>query len=108
MPSEETERRQSPAPVPTPPRAGTPDAETAEYSETLRQRLTRYALMMLDRVDADGGPVLPDGTPHPLLDLALAAVDSGTELRKLAMERRIGGAVLEYRARRPLNEGGRS
>jgi hypothetical protein len=80
---------------------GAPTAETQEYSETLRMRLTRYSLAMLDQVDADGGPVLPDGSPHPLLDLALATIDSGTELRRLAMERRLGGAVLEYRAKRP-------
>ena len=80
---------------------GKPDAETIEFSETLRGRISRYALAMLDRIDTDGGPVMPDGTAHPLLDLALAAVDSGTELRKLAMERRLGGEILSYRARRP-------
>lgn len=104
MSKDEIERRQSPTPIPNPPqtpRAGAPDVEAVEYSETLRKRLTRYALAMLDQVDADGGPIMPDGTAHPLLDLALAAVDSGTGLRKLAIERRLGGAVLDYRARRP-------
>ncbi|MFF4306809.1 hypothetical protein [Streptomyces sp. NPDC001601] len=82
---------------------GSPNTETLEYSGTLRARLTKYALAMLDRIDADGGPIQPDGTPHPLLDLALAAVDSGTELRKLAMERRLGGEVLSWRVRRPVS-----
>ncbi|MFD4626479.1 hypothetical protein [Streptomyces sp. NPDC058475] len=101
-----TDSQQSqPALAPNSPHPGKPNAETFEYSGTLRARLTRYSLALLDRIDSDGGPIQPDGTPHPLLDLALAAVDSGTELRKLAMERRLGGAVLEYRARRPVAGG---
>lgn len=102
-----TERRHYPnaADLAENPNPGAPTAETLEYSETLRQRLTRYALTLLDRIDSDGGPVLPDGSPHPLLDLALSTVDSGTELRRLAMERRLGGAVLDYRARRPVAGG---
>lgn len=92
-------------PRPTPPKsrhAGAPDAETLDFSASLRTRLTGYANAMFDRIDADGGAVQSDGTPHPLLDIALATVDSGTELRRLAVERRLGGAVLEYRARRPV------
>ncbi|MEU5630939.1 hypothetical protein ACH47C_05940 [Streptomyces rishiriensis] len=95
----------SPAPAVQNSHPGSPNAETLEYSGTLRARLTRYSLAMFDRIDADGGPIQPDGTPHPLLDIALAAVDSGTELRKLAMERRLGGEILSYRARRPVPEG---
>ncbi|MER5898894.1 hypothetical protein ABT150_01965 [Streptomyces mirabilis] len=100
--SHEIEARRFPRPAPPP---GVPDAETMDYSGSLRTRLTGYANAMFSRIDADGGPIRPDGTSHPLLDLALATVDSGTELRKLAMERRLGGAVLEYRARRPVGKG---
>ncbi|MFF4960569.1 hypothetical protein ACFY2Z_26570 [Streptomyces sp. NPDC001222] len=104
---EEIERRNHPQPADLAGNSnpGAPTAEAQEYSETLRKRLTRYALAMLDQIDSDGGPVMPDGTPHPLLDLALATVDSGTGLRRLAMERRLGGAVLEYRAKRPVAGG---
>ncbi|MFD8735618.1 hypothetical protein ACFV06_11890 [Streptomyces sp. NPDC059618] len=92
-------------PRPNPPtyrHTGAADAETLDFSTSLRTRLTGYANAMFNRIDADGGAVQSDGTAHPLLDLALAAVDSGTELRRLAMERRLGGAVLEYRARRSV------
>lgn len=89
-------------PRPTPPQNRRPGAPDIDFTASLRSRLNGYANAMLDRIDADGGAVRPDGTPHPLLDIALATVDSGTELRKLAIERRLGGAVLEYRARRPV------
>lgn len=101
--SHEIESRHFPRPTPPTYRhAGAPDAETLDFSASLRTRLTGYVNAMFNRIDADGGAVQPDGTAHPLLDLALAAVDSGTELRRLAMERRLGGAVLEYRARRSV------
>lgn len=103
MPKEEIERHDAPRPTPPQtPHAGEPDAETYDYTNSLRTRITDYAYALMGRIDADGGPVTADGNAHPLLEFVSMLVDSGTGLRRLSLERRLGGAVLEYRAKRPI------
>lgn len=103
MPKEEIERRNAPRPTPPQtPRAGVPDEETYDYTNSLRTRITDYAYALMDRIDADGGPVTADGNAHPLLEFVAMLVDSGTGLRRLSLERRLGGEIMSFRARRPV------
>ncbi|MER6219000.1 hypothetical protein ABT189_00120 [Streptomyces sp900105755] len=97
----ETRAFPKPAPPQTP-RADSPDAEAFDYSMSLRGRLNRWTNQLAAKIDADGGAVLDDGSTHPDLDLIAALIDAGCNLRRTAMERRIGGEILSYRARRPV------
>ncbi|MGW3024787.1 hypothetical protein [Streptomyces sp. NPDC001221] len=100
--SDEIERRKSPTPGP-----GKPSEEYGfDHSEDLRSRVTRLTFQVLDHIEQNGAIV--DGEANPDIEALCALIDAGTGLRRLGLERRLGGAVLEYRARRPLNGGGRS
>jgi hypothetical protein len=89
--------------MPKAPRAGTPDAESVSYTLSLRGRLNIWTNQLADKIDADGGAVLANGEAHPDLDLIAALIDAGCNLRRTAMERRLGGEILSYRARKGVN-----
>ncbi|WP_329565387.1 hypothetical protein [Kitasatospora sp. NBC_01266] len=66
-----------------------PDAFIPE----LRLRLNALALAALEAVERDGVSV--DGKPHPMLSALTALVEVGTDMRRLANDRRIASAVLD-------------
>ncbi|MFF5025800.1 hypothetical protein ACFY2J_16495 [Streptomyces collinus] len=103
--SEEIERRKAPKPAdPLNKRDKASDESGFDRSQDLRQRFTRLTFQVLDHVERTGAVV--DGEANPDLELLAMLVDAGTNMRRLAIERRLGGAVLEYRARRPLKGDG--
>ncbi|MFE0383329.1 hypothetical protein ACFW1F_04455 [Streptomyces bungoensis] len=100
--NEETERRVYPKP--SDPSKKVQNGESFDHSQDLRQRVTRLTLQLLDHIEETGAVV--DGEANPDLDILCALIDSGTRLRRVSLERRLGGAVLEWRARRPLKGDG--
>ncbi|MFF7752874.1 hypothetical protein ACFZCP_27335 [Streptomyces sp. NPDC007971] len=70
------------------------------HISSLRDRTDKLLADVLDRIDADGA-VTEDGEPHPLLAAAAMLTDTGTNLRALALARRLGIGTLETRHARP-------
>ena len=102
--SEEAERRKAPKPAASPRNHNkVPEVESFDHSSDLRQRVTRLTLKVLDHIEETGAIV--DGEANPDIEALCALIDAGTGLRRIALERRLGGAVLEYRARRPIAGG---
>lgn len=69
------------------------------HISSLRDRTDKLLADVLDRIDADGA-VSVDGKPHPLLATAAMLTDTGTNLRALALARRLGIVTLETRPAR--------
>ncbi|MFI5800899.1 hypothetical protein [Streptomyces sp. NPDC051677] len=102
--SDETERRKAPKPAdPSNKRDKAPISESFDHSQDLRHRLTRLTFQVLDHIEETGAIV--DGETNPDIEVLCTLVDAGTGLRRLAIERRLSGAVLEFRARRPIAGG---
>jgi hypothetical protein len=102
--SEGIERRKAPKPAaPSDQRDKASKAESFDHSQDLRQRITRLTFQVLDHIEETGAIV--DGEVNRDIEALCALIDSGTGLRRVALERRLGGAVLEYRARRPIAGG---
>ncbi|MCX5349179.1 hypothetical protein OG901_15595 [Streptomyces mirabilis] len=99
--SEEFERRKAPKPAPG---SNKPDKPSEDYSfdhsQDLRSRVTRLTFQVLDHIEQTGAVV--GGEVNPDIEALCALIDAGTGLRRVALERRLGGAVLEYRAKRPV------
>ncbi|MFF0131344.1 hypothetical protein ACFYTG_37475 [Streptomyces mirabilis] len=95
---------------PQPAKPGKFDSASANYgldhSHDLRQRVTRLTFQVLDHIEESGAVV--DGEANPDIELLCLLIDSGTGLRRVALERKLAAGVLEYRARRPLNGIGQS
>ncbi|MFJ9771955.1 hypothetical protein ACIRVF_12010 [Kitasatospora sp. NPDC101157] len=72
-----------------------PDAGPDAFIPELRLRLNVLSLAALEVVERDG--VAVDGKPHPMLSALTSLVEVGTDMRRLANDRRIANAVLERR-----------
>ncbi|WP_063348688.1 hypothetical protein [Streptomyces sp. MJM8645] len=72
-----------------------PEVAPDAFIQDLRVRINALSLAALESVEWDG--VAVDGRPHPMLFALTSLIEVGTDMRRLAVDRRIANAVLERR-----------